>query len=329
MSYDADLGHQIWVSDLDDHVDLDAIFAEHEVAQQEDVLNEELDEIGDIALFAGRTVSSRTLYLRGITPKKWRWMQHDAETSLGQAEGRNKIEAAFLKAIIACGRRYAVARYARSEHLSFSSALTATFPYGIRALIYQYMAGEVSLADHSNKKFVQQAFQDAISNAELTAYDRVGLLRQRIHRLANAGAGPDGHLCLNKEGMRTTLALCRLYFSAIECSVQSVSELIKLIEKYELALKVTGREHDQAQVITGKYIHKWNVRHQRPLIYFYPYSARNALTRLIRQTADSGSFSGRSVAVNELALVGCGIELMRKTARKRCAKEANVREGQN
>lgn len=317
MSYDTDTGHKVWVSDLDDWVDLDGIFTENEAQQQEDQLNGQIAEIGDIGLFAERSISSRTLYERGILPQKWRWMLHEAEASLGRAHSCAEIEAGFLKAILASGRRYAVARYARSERLAFSSAITATFPYGIRALLYQYMAGEVALGDISQQKIIHQAFQDAIANHELMAYDRTGLVRQRLHQLAIAGAGPNGHLSLSKEGMRNALSLCRLYFSTIECNIRSIPELINLNWRYDFARSIAERKFDQSRVITGNYVENWKIRHLRPLIYFYPYSARNALARAIHQTTKDMKPLSRAHAANELALARCGIDLMRKFGKDR------------
>lgn len=152
MSYDSGNDLKLWVRDLDDYVNLDAIFSEYEAKRQEQLLNDKLDEVGEIRLFADKSVSFRTLHSRGISPEKWRWIKYAVDKSLGQVKDAAGLEARFYRSVIVSGRRYAVARYARAENLSLASATTATFPYGIRALIYQFMASEPTLADRSRSR---------------------------------------------------------------------------------------------------------------------------------------------------------------------------------
>lgn len=306
----------VWVGDLDGYINIDEISREYEDEQKQYLLDADLDTIGDITLFARKAITSRTLMSRGVDPDTWRWTLHGAETSLGNAETAAEVEAAFLKAIIASGRRYAIARYAHLENLSYSSAITATFPHGIRALLYKYMVGEPPLADHSQRKAIQGPFHRAVSASDLTAYDRAGLVRQCLYDLAIAATGPEGHLRLDRNGTREILSLCRLHFLALECHVQSISELQKLNHRYELARTATGQEFSEGQVLTGKYIRNWRMRHMHPLTFFFPYAIRYALSRAIRQATEAKMPSDRPTAVNELALARCGINLMHATAKQ-------------
>lgn len=318
MSNDTDM--RVWVGDLDGYVDIAAISREYEREQRQDALDKELDRIGDIALFAGKSVSSRTLFSRGVNPENWRWAQHVAETFLGHAETKAEIEAAFLKAVIAIGRRHAVARYAHLENLSYSSAITATFPHGIRALLNQYMAGEPTLADPYRRKVVPRIFHSAISAPGLTAYDRAGLVRQSLHQHAIATEGPKGHLRLDRDGMRDMLSLCRLHFTVHECHVRSISEFQALNRRYELARTATARECDQGQAMNGEFIRNWRMRHLHPLTFFFPYSIRNSLSRAVLHATVSRTPPDRTTAVNELALARCGLALMRQKAKGRSTR---------
>lgn len=336
MSNDTD--SQIWIGDLDRYIDIDAISYANELDEEQDalgqpldiddisysngleekqdVLYQPLDENGNILLFAGQAITERELMVRGVTPRQWRWAQHEAETSILKAKTTGEIETAFLKAVITSGRRYAVARYARLERLSYASAVTATFPYGIRALLYQYMAGEPSLADISQRKAIQRALHQAASISGITAYERTALVRDCLHEQARAAAGSGGHLQLNKDGVGNILSLCRLHFSIFECHVQSTSKLDELFRLYDLARATTAKQRGQDYTITGKYIRNWKLQHLHPLIFFYPYCIRNSLARLTFQNARATTSFDHITAVNELALVLCGINLMCTEAKR-------------
>ncbi len=177
----------------------------------------------------------------------------------------------------------------------------------------------------SKKGVIQRALLDAMANRSLTAYDRTGIVRAQLHQLANADVGSDAYLSLSREGMRTVLSLCRLYFSVIECRALSTSDLIHLKKRYDLARKT--RESNPHHARTGKFIQNWQIRHLQPLLYFYPFAFRNALDRAVRQaTEHSGPFD-RAAVVNELALAECGILLMKNAAIERRAAEARQQGG--
>lgn len=313
MSNDKNL--RIWVGDLDGYINIDATSYANELEEEQDILDDSLDGVGDIVLLAGQTISARELMVRGVAPPQWRWAQHEAERYILKAKTTDEIETAFLKAVITSGRRYAVARYACLERLSYDSAITATFPHGIRALLYQYMVGEPSLADISQRKAIQRALHQAASTSGITAYERTALVRDCLHEQARVAAGSGGHLQLNKDSIRNILSLCRLHFSILECHVQSTSKLDELVRLYDLARVTTAKQRGQDKTITGKYIRNWKLQHLHPLIFFYPFCIRNSLARLTFQNARAMTSFDHITAVNELALVLCGINLMRAGAK--------------
>lgn len=109
MSYDTDM--MIWVGDLDDYVNIDAISSWNQLDAKELALEADLDALGDISLFSNQAISSRKLYSRGVSPEQWRWMLHRAEKSLAQIDTHGNIEKAFLHqgdyvrgAAIRCGQ---------------------------------------------------------------------------------------------------------------------------------------------------------------------------------------------------------------------------------
>jgi hypothetical protein len=104
----------------------------------------ELDEVGDLQLLDGKAISARQLNKKSISPSEWRLAVHQSEMTIGfdstavfQAlgQGTDSPLTRFVKGMLDLGRPYAIARYARWERLDYPSALTATLPYGIRALV--------------------------------------------------------------------------------------------------------------------------------------------------------------------------------------------------
>lgn len=318
MSYDTDM--LIWVGDLDGYIDIDAISRDNELEAEQDALEADLDSLGDITLFANKAISSRTLHSRGVSPEQWRWMLHRAEKSFGELDTQEDIERVFLKATMSVARRYAVARYAGFEGLSFSSAITAIFPHGIRALLFSYMAGEQSLSDRSCRKEIQRTLHLATSTPNLTAYDQTGLVRRSLHKLAIDTEGTDAHLKLDKDRTRNILSLLRLHFSNLECQVQSASELQEMHLRYESARAAEKRGFDTSQKLTGKRISNWRLRSLQPLTFYFPFSVRHSLKRLLDPNELSERLMDRQAAVNELALTYSEIELMRRRAKNRAKR---------
>lgn len=263
-----DDGLHIWVGDLDGYIDVEFPIEDDEEnletpAQLEREIELELEqmrerqkrlvfetEVGDIFLFSGRSITSKTLLSRGLTPERWRWAQHNAENALGDAKDSSELDRLFVNKINAMGRRYAIGRYARWEGLSFDVALTATFPYGLKALLHQYLAREVSLANIPEGSTIQEFLLQAEHlrgsgkhGDRPTAYERTSVIRQALHEFALLARGAGGHLQLNKESMRTILSLCRLHFSVSECNVSRLKDFKVLHRRYGKLRSDARNEH--------------------------------------------------------------------------------------
>lgn len=314
-----DIGLSVWVGDLDDYISIDAISAANEREAKEAALELELDEIGDLPLLAGRTTSARQLNRKEITPSDWRHAKHLAEMAIGaepagllnhQMLGRESIESRFLRAMLALGRTYAVARYARWERLDYPSAITATLPHGIRALINQFLAAEGIARTASSDETIRSALsEDAIRG--ITAYRRTGVLQASLHAIADEFPGHPGGQVLDRKRARTILSLARLYFCVVELQHPSIEGLRDLAARYAADRDALGGAEDRLTP-NGRTIRSWRLRHIRPLLDFYPYAVRHGLSRAAADTEFS-----RVAIVNELALAHCGLQRMRRAGRNR------------
>ena len=329
-------GTSAWVSDLDSVVccdysdDYDDDCGDddqvNKAAAQRELLEIEFDEIGELQLLTGKAISPRQLYENSLSPSELRHALHQSEMTIGfrssnllenVAECKDSPLIGFVKGMLDLGRPYAIARYARWEQLDYPSALTATLPYGIRALVNQLLASECITRTREVDACIRTAFEP-IKNGEMTAYRRTGLLQAALHRIADDAPAHPGGTELNRNRMRAMLALTRLYFSIIELRLASIDELRSLLSIYEAERAIAVR--DDARVTTnGKVIRAWSLRHIQPLLNLYPYSIRNGLRRaLMHGQADFD----RTTLVNELALAHCGILKMRATRKARALASA-------
>ena len=328
----------VWVSDLDGYVDLDSIDRANEKEAKQTQLDHELSEIGELKLMAGKAISAFKLNNRGISPSEWRHAVHQAETALRPRSvivrpGREcqSVECQFLRAMLELGRSYAIARYARWEHLDFHSAKVATLPHGIRALINQMLTAEGIERTSAVEVQIRAALGPEAEN-QLIAYRSTGLLQAALHRIADQAPGHSGSMGLDRKRMRIILSLTRLHFSAAELRLTSVEQLRTLLTAYK-AERETVWSDDSRTISHGRLISAWPLRHIRPLLDLYPYAVRNGLKRLLAHLpqdhvsllgplhVETWSESARQLLVNELALAHCGILLMRRAGRERtCSK---------
>ncbi|WP_026758872.1 hypothetical protein [Sediminimonas qiaohouensis] len=100
-----DDGLTIWVGDLDAWINVD-FSGENEAERNAELLEEDLKEIGNISLFAQKSISSRTLLSKGIEPDAWRWSLHEAEIALGGIAIQGQIERRFVRKLINMGSGY-------------------------------------------------------------------------------------------------------------------------------------------------------------------------------------------------------------------------------
>jgi hypothetical protein len=302
----------VWVSDLDDYVDIRAIPDEGMEEEEAIALNDLLDELGEFPLFSGKSISARALNDRGISPDKWLWAKHEAEHALHEQFDWSRIELLLVKDLLSLGRRYAVARYAKWESISYHAALTATFPHGFRALLDQFLDGQKGFESIEQRRSIHSSLQRVSSADGLTAYHRTGILQLAIHKSANDAFA---YLCLEKNAMRNILSLARLHYSVCEIGGLNLLGLRCLEQSYKNARIETMRQIDHRSPIGRRHIQNWTLRHHHPLTYLYPYAIRHAIARGIADREAKFEPTNRSIAVNELALAHCGIWLMRQTAK--------------
>lgn len=311
-----DGGMRVWVGDLDGYINLDATDWADELQAEEETSLAELDDIGNLALLAGKSISSHSVNARGVSPSEWRWAMHKADKQLSPSLDAADFERALVRALSSIGRPYAITRYAQWERVPKASALTATLPYGFKALLTQYLQAEGLQRTDVERERIRTTLSTIRDIPGANAYERVGMLQTALHELAYHAKGSLGPRGLDQEGTRMILSLARLHFAVAETRVDCFRELVELNARYEAARHRDRSGEDEYAPVVGRHLKNWRARHLRPLSDLYPFSIRHALAR----GANSGSLSGehaRTIAMNELALAHCGILLMRRNARGR------------
>lgn len=314
-------GTSAWVGDLDRCISYGDFDEDDERKAGQDPLQIELDAIGELQLLAGKTISARLLYQKGISPSEWHHALHQSEMTIGfislnvhqnVGEYKDSPVIRFVKGMLDLGRPYAIARYARWENLDYPSALTATLPYGIRALVNQLLASEGITRTREVETSIRIALEPYVTG-DMTAYRRTGMLQAALHRIANDTPNHPGGTKLNRNRMRAMLALARLYFSTVEIRLSSIAELQSLLTSYEFEREISRR--DVVRTTTnGRFIRSWRLRHIQSLFNLYPYSIRHGLQRAL---AHGPADFDRTALVNELALAHCGLYRMRTAGQAR------------
>lgn len=313
-------GSRVWVGDLDRYISID-FDSDDEHENQQELLEIELDEIGELQLLAGKTISARQLYQKGISPSEWRHALHQAEMTIGfgslkvlqyVGEETDSSVIRFVKGMLDLGRPYAIRRYANWENIDYPLALTATLPYGIRALVNQLLASEGIARTREVDASIRAVFE-LCDKGDMTAYRRTGILQTALHRIANDTPNHRGGTQLDRKRMRAMLALARLYFSTAELKLTSIEELRSLFRNYERD-RVIARREKVRLTTNGRFIRSWRLRHVQPLVNLYPYSIRHGLERAL---AHGITDFDRTALVNELAFAHCGIFRMRAAGQAR------------
>ena len=228
---------RVWYGILDRCIRIDFDRANEKAAKRE-FSELELDEIGDLELLAGKAISARQLYKSMIAPSEWRHAIHQSEMTIGfsspkllqdEDEGTDSLVTRFVKGMLDLGRPYAIARYARWERLDYSSALTATLPHGIRALVNLLLASEAITRSRDADASIRAVLGPS-GMGGMTAYRRTGLLQAALHRIADDAPTHPGGTKLDRNRMRAILALARLHFSTIELRLTSIEELRSLLK---------------------------------------------------------------------------------------------------
>ena len=323
-----DDGLTFWVGDLDGYVtirpddDAEFVCLEHDQDEfaRDDKLGSFFECPADLRLLSGDFVSDHLPQGRGITDEEWTWAKHQAEGVVGHHAAWSELEPLLLKDLLSLGQRYAVARYAKWEELFYPTALAATFPYGLAAIVDQFLQSQ-GLTGNSQRRTDLHGALRSVSKAQgLTAYRRTGMFQSAIHQLANDLFGPKGYLDLNISAMRSLLSLARLHYSVGEIRVRGLEDLARVHQLYEQARLEVREGSDQRPPILGRHIQNWSIRHLRPLTDLYPFSIRTAFGRGISHRDVTTELPDRSMVINELTLARCEIILMKRKARGRSSQ---------
>jgi hypothetical protein len=313
-------GNSFWVGDLQGYMS----YPTEDDDDWASGLQGELNKIGNVPLLAGKSISARYLYKQGIAPSEWRNALHQSEMSLGYTStnidlnriGHNhSLVIRFVKGMLNLGRPYAVARYARWEKLDYPSALTATLPYGISALVNQFLLSEKIPRTRDVAVSIRNVLEPH-RRPDQTAYRMTGMLQTTLHRIADDTSQHPGGSKLDRCRMRTLLALTRLYFSTIETKLSSLDDLRSLLKKYELERTIAFGDGHRVTT-NGRFIRSWRVRHVQPLYNLYPYAIRHGLQRAV--VHEPTEFD-HAVLVNELALAHCGLYRIRAAGRAKAIR---------
>ena len=277
----------------------------------------QLDEMGDLRLLSGEATSLFTLFGSAISAVDYRWAKHQAEQTLGHAGEGDALERALGRGLLSLGKTYAINRYATWERVSRPAALTATLPFGFRALLDRYLLGEGLGSEPGQRALIGKTLQQAKDSSGITAYRRAGLVQALIHTMAST-ALPEGPLSLDRERTREILALARLRFSVAELEIGSFNEMGSLRKLYQRERAEEQSGAHEFWPVRGRKIRNWRMRHLHSLVFLFPDAVRHALARGIKRfELTSAPFSvplDRAIAVNELTIAHCSIILMRRRA---------------
>lgn len=310
----------VWVSDLDDYISVDQLPDDDDIDPVDDEVfrkyKTKSKRPDDICLFAGESISLRSLPFRGILPNEWRLAKHEAENALRSGRLSLDLERMVMKYLLSLGRRYAVSRYAKWEGHNYYTALTATFPHGFRALLDQFLKTEPAIDEVNHRRKIQSSVLIANASTELTAYHRTAIVQTAIHQSVYESHCPTGNFLLDKDRMRNILSLTRLHYCVRELEAHSFAELNKLEGLYydnRLAVQRSGA--NRSSVVPLQKVRNWELRHLHPLTYLYPYSIRNVISRAKKHFTPMIEHPTHVIAVNELAMARCEINLMRENAK--------------
>lgn len=311
-----------WVGDLDSYVSIvpEEDF-EKKILEQElrDSKEEEMKCLGSIPLLSGKCILFSTLQQRGIDLDTWRWAIHDGEKALDAPGGNNGIEGLFLKKLLEIGRPYAFRRYARREKLHTQTALAATHPNGIRAILNQFIEGSKVIWTKDSKLRILNSFNKAEKDSKSIAYFRTKVIRDAIDletqaiNFANELFLHNNSLAkVDRKAMRILLSLLRLHFMSRESNYRTTLEIYLNHQKYREARRVEIASYPATAKSVKGSIKNWKLRHLHPLDFYFPIVIRHALARCMEHVGEHGTPIERELAVNEIALVHCGIYLMRQ-----------------
>lgn len=285
----------------------------------------------DIDLLDGSFIRPHLLQdALGLSPQDWQWALYRADKQLGGSSNRpEQLESQLVKALLAEGRAYAIRRYARKENLPIDSAMTASLPYGITALLYRFFTESGLSLSRQHRLCLKEAFEQGqefeqdLDAPAMLAYDRTTQVQDAIHRIAADIQGPLGPKHLDREKMRRILSLVRLHFSVSESKKKRFMALINLDQAYAKRRQQAGAPAVLLQRPNARFIRGWQQQHLWPITYYYPVSIRQSFERVTHFMAQARRTLVPTIAVNELALAYASLQAAREHRRARCKRLPN------
>ncbi len=299
---------------LDSWISLDAI-SDNRMRDEENEWKEEqrsikFDDLGAIELLAGKRLSSSSLIASKLQPDDWEWAIHESKKAF-DGIGVEDTEKHLLTSLLAIGKSYSIARYAHWERISRPSALAASLPLGLNALLSQYLLGQGLHAVENRSTLVRDHLHQANIQCDQIAYIRTRPIQKLIHELEVMRNVKGQTVSIDREATRSMLSLTRLHFSVSEMRFESFLEWAELAERYDKARRL-AMSGELTVVRRGGNVPNWALRHLRPLVDFCPIAVRHSFERA-KHHAANGMALTTDIAINELALAKCGIILMRRS----------------
>lgn len=305
----------VYIGDLDEYISIDGINDDNQREYEEEELNKEWSSIGTVELMAERSLSPFLLGDRGILPSDWKWEVYRAKRYFRDLNSWKYLEPMLVRKLLSEGRTYAIRRYAKWEKIPFDAAMTAALPYGMRALLSQFFEEEHISLTHTQSQQLVKILHQAAESSHLIAYEKTALLQSIIHSIADDTWGSNGSSFLDKRRMRTILSLIRLHYSVAEMKNGGFGKFSDLEAMYRTRRQEVSRVQPTLPLFKSKFIKNWRFRHLRPLLFFYPFAFRNAITRGRLHILNIKNSGCRESVVNELALLCCALAIIKKKIR--------------
>lgn len=296
----------IYIDDLDDDSSIDSIISSNERAA-EDHRAWQYERLGSIELLAGKSLSPFRLSRHDVTVEQWGFELYRAHRYLRGLSAWRSLEPLLLRQLLSAGQAYAIRRYAKEEKIAILLAMTAALPYGIQALMSQFLFRQGLVLSSAQSRQLSSAWKTTSVADNLTAYGKTGRIRGELFAIIDQICGPHASTILPREETRQILSLMRLNFSVAEMKNSGFARFDRLESLY-IAERQNFLEKEKSPSFMG--IRKWQQRHLRPLLFYYPFALRQAIARGRKQAKMCEDPSLPERVANEVALAYCSLSNM-------------------
>ena len=182
----------IYVRDLDAHISIDAINEANEREAEDARLELEYEQLGSINLLAGDSLWPIISDHYRLSIAEWNFECYRARRYLRGLVSWEYLEPLLVRKLMSMGRPYAIRRYARAEKIKFASAMTGVLPYGMQALMSQFLTQQGLAVSIAQSQRLSTTWK-AVAEKSLTAYGKTGLIRNEIFAIAEEAWGEGLH----------------------------------------------------------------------------------------------------------------------------------------